>query len=177
MQTVNLKTNIIQIINDDDSDPLFERKIQNATDGLNHDCFTWLYEKVAKFSKGNAAVIADYIMSMKTETNLSDNYRRAVIILLTRFSIFFSNQKTFKSMTRDDILKFLDSFRKIESVDITIKLTPPTPRTSLTICKFFILPPPFLYQFQCICLCAFLRSFCIIPLKCLYCLLYIFNCL
>src|SRR2546425_6147369 len=117
MQTVNLKTNIIQIINDDDSDPLFERKIQNATDGLNHDCFTWLYEKVAKFSKGNAAVIADYIMSMKTETNLSDNYRRAVIILLTRFSIFFSNQKTFKSMTRDDILKFLDSFRKIESVD------------------------------------------------------------
>ena len=39
MQTVNLKTNIIQIINDDDSDPLFERKIQNATDGLNHDCF------------------------------------------------------------------------------------------------------------------------------------------
>jgi len=117
MQTVNLKTNIKQIINDYDSDPLFERKIQNATDGLNHDCFNWLDEKVAKFSKENAAVIADYIMSMKTETNLSDNYRRDVIILLSKFSIFFSNQKTFKSMTRDDILKFLDSFRKIESVD------------------------------------------------------------
>jgi integrase len=117
MQTVNLKTNIKQIINDYDSDSLFERKIHNATDGLNHDCFNWLDEKVAKFSKGNAAVIADYIMSMKTETNLSDNYRRAVIILLSKFSIFFNNQKTFKSMTRDDILKFLDSFRKIESVD------------------------------------------------------------
>jgi len=117
MQTVNLKTNIKQIINDYDSDPLFERKIQNATDGLNHDCFNWLDEKVAKFSKEKAAVIADYIMSMKTETNLSDNYRRDVIILLSKFSIYFSNQKTFKSMTRDDILKFLDSFRKIESVD------------------------------------------------------------
>jgi len=63
MQTVN-KTNIKQIINDYDSDPLFERKIQNATDGLNHDCFNWLDEKVAKFSKGNAAVIADYIMRL-----------------------------------------------------------------------------------------------------------------
>ena len=84
MQTVNLKTNIIQNINDDDSDPLFERKIQNATDGLNHDCFNWLYEKVAAFSKENATVISNYIMSMKTETNLSDNYRESVIILLSK---------------------------------------------------------------------------------------------
>lgn len=94
------ETNTKQIINDDDSDPLFERKIQNATDGLNHDCFNWLYEKVAKFSRENAAVIANYIMSMKTETNLSDNYRRSIIILLSRFSVFFNEQKSFKSMTR-----------------------------------------------------------------------------
>ena len=56
-------------------------------------------------------------MSMRTEINLSDNYRRAVIILLSKFSIFFKNQKSFKSITREDILKFLDSFRKPESVD------------------------------------------------------------
>ena len=56
-------------------------------------------------------------MSMKTETNLSDNYRKSIIILLSRFSVFFKNQKSFKSMTREDILSFLDSFRKIESVD------------------------------------------------------------
>ena len=123
MQSVNVKTktqtntNTKQIITDNDCDPLFERKIQNATEGLSHDCFNWLYEKVAKFSKENAAVIANYIMSMKTETNLSDNYRRSIIILLSRFSVFFNDQKTFKSMAREDILSFLDSFRKIESVD------------------------------------------------------------
>ena len=56
-------------------------------------------------------------MSMKTETNLSDSYRKSVILLLSKFSIFFKNQKSFKSITREDVLKFLDSFRKPESVD------------------------------------------------------------
>jgi hypothetical protein len=74
MQSVNVKakteTNTKQIITDNDCDPLFESKIQNATEGLNHGCFNWLYEKIAKSSKENAAVIANYIMSMKTETNL-----------------------------------------------------------------------------------------------------------
>jgi len=65
MQTVKVKTNAgtntntKQIIDDDDSELLFERKIQNATECLAHDCFNWLYEKVAKFSKENAAVIVN----------------------------------------------------------------------------------------------------------------------
>jgi integrase len=55
---------------------------------------------------------------MKTETNLSDSYRKSVIILLSKFSIFFRNQKSFKSIIREDVLEFLDSFRKPESVDM-----------------------------------------------------------
>ena len=86
----------------------FERKIQNTTEGLSYDCFNWL-EKVASNIKDNVIVIANYIMSMKTETNLSNNYRRSIIILLSKFWIFFKNQKIF--------ISFLDSFRKIESVD------------------------------------------------------------
>jgi hypothetical protein len=107
MQNANLKTkaetntNTKQISTDNDSNPLFERKLENATEGLSHDCFNWLYEKVAKYSKENAEVIANYIMSMKTETNLSDNYRRCIIILLSKFSIFFSNQKSFKRKIED----------------------------------------------------------------------------
>ncbi len=118
MQTVKVKTKTEtkQIVNDNDSDPLFERKIQNTAEGLSHDCFGWL-EKVARNNKDNVIVIANYIMSMKTETNLSNNYRRSIIILLSKFFLFFKNQKTFKSMIREDILSFLDSFRKIESVD------------------------------------------------------------
>lgn len=46
MQSVNVKakteTDTKHAITDNDCDPLFERKIQNATEGLNHDCFNWL---------------------------------------------------------------------------------------------------------------------------------------
>jgi hypothetical protein len=112
MQTICVKTKEIDI-----NDPLFERKIEIATDGLSHDCFNSLYERVAKLSKENAAIVADYAISMKTEITSSDYYRRDAIVLLSKFSVFFSNLKSFKSVTREEILSFLDSFRKPESVD------------------------------------------------------------
>jgi integrase len=54
---------------------------------------------------------------MKTEINLSEHYRRDLIKLLSTFSIFFGDQKSFKELNREDILSFLDSFRKPESID------------------------------------------------------------
>ena len=53
---------------------------------------------------------------MKSEINPADNYRRDNIRLLIRFSIFHHN-KAFKQIIREDILSFLDSFRKTESTD------------------------------------------------------------
>lgn len=53
MQTICVKTKEINI-----NDPLFERKIEIATDGLSRDCFNWLHERVAKLSKENAAIIS-----------------------------------------------------------------------------------------------------------------------
>jgi integrase len=110
---------IINNNNNDKIDPLFERKIENATEGLGHDCYIWLHEKVANNNnnKENAATLANYSMAMKTETNLADSYRRSIIISLSKLSIYFDNQKSFKSMTREDILSFLYSFRKPESID------------------------------------------------------------
>src|SRR5207248_5203066 len=91
----------ITIINNNNNnkiDPLFERKIENATEGLGHDCYIWLYEKVANNNKENAATLANYSMAMKTEANLADSYRRSIIISLSKLSIYFDNQKkSFKS--------------------------------------------------------------------------------
>lgn len=53
---------------------------------------------------------------MKTEVNLSDHYRSNLINVLSNFSKYCNN-KSFKQITRDDILSFLDSFRKSESSD------------------------------------------------------------
>ena len=62
-----------------------------------------------------AAIIADYISAMKSEVNLSDHYRRDLIDVLIK--LYKYNTKNFKDLTRNDILSFLDSFRKPEEVD------------------------------------------------------------
>ena len=54
---------------------------------------------------------------MKTELNLSDNYREGVIKLLCKISKYHKNKKSFKTMTRNDIVSFLESFRKPEASD------------------------------------------------------------
>jgi integrase len=67
----------------------------------------------------NALTIAKYIMSMRTEINLADHYRQDLIVVLTRLSSYISNNnnKAFKMITRQDILDFLNSFRKPDSSD------------------------------------------------------------
>jgi integrase len=67
-------------------------------------------------SKDNALIIYNYIMAMKTEINLSDDYRKTTLILLIRLSRFLQN-KSFTLVSRDNILEFLDGLRKPESVD------------------------------------------------------------
>src|SRR5215204_4119624 len=54
---------------------------------------------------------------MKNEINLSDNYRKLNIYALYRISRFFNNRKSYKELVREDLLQFLDSFRKTEASD------------------------------------------------------------
>jgi integrase len=59
---------------------------------------------------------------MRSETNLSDNYRKAAIMTLGSFSRFSAN-KLFKSMSRTNVTLFLDSIRKPEDIDPLHKST------------------------------------------------------
>ena len=52
---------------------------------------------------------------MKTEINLSQNYRKDLIMFLPRFSDYVN--KNFKDVTRDDIISFLEGLRKTETKD------------------------------------------------------------
>ena len=60
----------------DKIDSLFDTKIESVTRGLRPDASRHLQ----RVSIPNAIVIIDYITSLRTETNLSDNYRRDVIM-------------------------------------------------------------------------------------------------
>lgn len=98
------------------NNPLFDRKIEDIASGLIPYYSNLLY-KVASLNEENALTIINYINAIRTETNLSDHYRMDLIRVLATFSIFFDNDKSFKQITRTDLLAFLNSFRKPESTD------------------------------------------------------------
>jgi integrase/recombinase XerD len=94
-------------------DKIANGKIDFATAGL----FPFIYKHLTQnVSSENALNIAEYILAMKTETNLSDMYRTTIIQNLS-FLSRFSNNKTFAQMTRDEILVYLDSIRKSDVLD------------------------------------------------------------
>lgn len=73
---------------------------------------------------------------MKLEANLSTQYRKDLILLLSRFSAYMSN-KDFRDITRDDVLSFLESYRKPENVDPLHKWIGTYNLYSLHLTKFF----------------------------------------
>ncbi len=97
-------------------DTMTERRIESITEGLPSQCLNFLH-RMLPANKENVLTICDYISSLKSEINPSDNYKRDTIVSLCTFSTFFKNAKRFKEIAREDVLSFLDSFRKIESVD------------------------------------------------------------
>jgi integrase/recombinase XerD len=92
------------------------RRIEDITQGLNRRNSRSLQALLSQ-NRENTMIICDYIQSMREELNLSDHYRIDVIVFLSKFSMFFDNKKPFKDVTREDVLLFLNSFRKSETED------------------------------------------------------------
>jgi hypothetical protein len=64
------------------SSPIFDMKIEETIAGLQKS----FSKKLQSIGETNAASIAEYIAAMKSEVNLSNNYRRDIIEVLYRFS-------------------------------------------------------------------------------------------
>jgi hypothetical protein len=92
---------------------LLDQKIDEITAGLQAS-----YGKNLRLmtNQQNLSVIVEYMQTMKVETNLSDDYRKNTIEGLTRFCRQ-TNNKSFKDITREDIILFLEGFRKSETAD------------------------------------------------------------
>jgi integrase len=91
-----------------------DEKIENITRELE---LTGSYTKNLLLAAGyNTPDIIKYITAMKTEVNYSSKYGNGTVRMLCRFSKYYNN-KPFKDISRDDIVKFLDSLRKTETQD------------------------------------------------------------
>jgi hypothetical protein len=89
-----------------------EAGVSTIAKGLNADILNGL----RCISEENASVIVNYISAMITETNPSDNYRKDTIRLLYSFSKY-TKDKSFRSITREEVISFLNARRKPESSD------------------------------------------------------------
>ena len=64
-----------QVLHEELNSSLFDQKIEIATEGLEPYYLDHLKKRI---SRKNSIIIARYILSMRIETNLSDNHRRGV---------------------------------------------------------------------------------------------------
>jgi integrase len=94
------------------SSPLLDRRIEETTSGLQ----TSYSNRLRSIGTTNAATVIEYIAAMKNEISLSDNYRKSIIEVLTTFSRY-NNNKSFKDLTRTNVITFLDSLHKAEIQD------------------------------------------------------------
>ncbi|MDQ4101299.1 MAG: hypothetical protein M3115_03825 [Thermoproteota archaeon] len=93
--------------------PNFERRLDEICEGLQPYIKRHLLEKI---SQENASMIIEYVYALRIETNLSLVYKEAIINTLTTLAKFHP-RKSFKDMTRGNILSFLARLRKTEEQD------------------------------------------------------------
>jgi hypothetical protein len=108
-------SNSTQVVNNHSStnDTLFDRKIEIASESLTSRYFISFYKIPLK---ENALTLASYIISLKSEINPSNIYRREIIDKLSRFSVY-CDKTLYNDITREQILKFLDNLHKPEASD------------------------------------------------------------
>src|SRR5919198_4750425 len=106
-------TSFLDANDNDNSSALLERKIILATEGFTTHKFCELVLRDRnRLSKENALTICDYVITMKREVNLRLNYKRSTIQFLAELSKTVGIEKKFIDITRDDVLCYLDRYRK-----------------------------------------------------------------
>jgi len=87
-------------------------KIQRATEGIRQ----WFVTRLENHEhKANALTIANFLIATKIESNIAISYKEDLIFTLCKLSNYIG--KDFKDFTRENILTYLDTYRKSEAKD------------------------------------------------------------
>ena len=86
--------------------------IERATEGLKK----WFITRLENHEhKTSALTIANFLITAKIESNIAISYKEDLIFTLCKLSNYVG--KDFNNFTREDILSYLDSYRKTEAKD------------------------------------------------------------
>jgi integrase len=114
-------------------DPNFDRKLDLIISGGYPFIKGHLLQKI---TRENCVVIINYMLAFMTEVSPAQDYRLDTIHKLKQLAEFH-HPKSFKDMTRQDIIDFLDHYRKPESVDPLHKWIGSYEVTRIVLLRFF----------------------------------------
>lgn len=89
-----------------------EKKIDIITKPLSRAYYKNILINLAKRNIENANIICDYIIAEQTEINIKNSTKESRIKVLVWLSNFFEDKTSFKEMTKQDILSYLNNLRK-----------------------------------------------------------------
>jgi hypothetical protein len=116
-----------------EDDPNFDRKLDLITAGAHPHVKKHLLTKI---TYENCQVIINYILNFMTEVNPAQRYRINTISKLKQLAQYY-HPRSFKDLTRQDIIDFLDTFRKSETVDSLHKWIGTYENTRIILLRFF----------------------------------------
>lgn len=89
-----------------------EKKIDYIIESFPQNFLKNKLKNLARKNPDNANVICDYIIVEQTEFNIKDSTKKGKIKALVYLSNHLQDAKSFKEMTKQDILDHLNTFRK-----------------------------------------------------------------
>jgi integrase len=98
-----------------------ERKIDSITVSLSKPYFNKILKDLSNRNWENVKTVCDYILAEQTEINIKESTKEGKIKILVWLSNHFEDQKSFKDMTKHDIVVFLNKLRKSHLEDPTHK--------------------------------------------------------
>ena len=116
---------------------LLDRKIDSITKGCSKLYFNKILKKLVEKNSENANIICDYINAEETELNIKNSTKESRIKVLVWLSNFYNDTKSFKQITKQDILDYLNSLRKSTSEDISQRWIGSYNGRQIILSKFF----------------------------------------
>jgi hypothetical protein len=111
----------MQISKAAEEEDVLKRKIEYITQYNSKAYYRSALVKLSQTNPENGSIICDYILAEQTQMNIKESTKEGKIKVMIWLSNYFQNKKTFKQMTKQDVLDYLNSLRKPNSDDPTHK--------------------------------------------------------
>jgi hypothetical protein len=113
------------------------KRIDTLTKSCTKQYFNKILTKLACENSENANTICDYITAEETEINIQNSTKEGRIKILVWLSKYHDNKKSFKELSKGDILEFLNNLRKPVSEDPTQRWIGSYNGRQIILSKFF----------------------------------------